>query len=268
MDKLKAKQMRKIARENLKGHWTKSILVFLLYIAIIAISGVIQYYLSHIVFAIIIIVIIIPLKLGLIAFFVKQTYKNTHFCAIFSMFNKKQWPRSIGLNIVFEIGAIIASIPLIIVSIIGVVLFIEEVFTGIQEIITNTSLSDISGLGILAFMIAIIICFIPIVLYSYTYSMVFLIFVDENNGIDKIFASLKESRRIMRGNKWRFFCFQFSYIGWIILSSITLGIGYIWLTPYMLQGIAVFYNEIKDRDKDIENKDEKIEKEEVEIVAF
>lgn len=268
MEKLKAKEMRKIARENLKGHWIKSILVCLSYAVLVAISGSIEYYLSRLAFEIIMVVIIIPLKLGLIAFFVKQTYKNTHFCALFSMFNKKQWLRSIGLDIVFGIGAIIASIPLIIVSIIGVVLFIEQIFTGIEEIITNTSLGDISGIGILAFMLAIIICFIPIVLYSYTYSMVLLIFVDENNGVDKIFASFKESRRLMRGNKWRFFCFQFSYIGWIILSSITLGIGYIWLTPYMIQGTAVFYNEIKDRDKNIENKDEKIDKEEVEIVVF
>ncbi|MGL5822678.1 MAG: DUF975 family protein [Sarcina sp.] len=245
MERLKAKQIRKIAREDLKGNWIKSILVVLLYVIAIGINGVIARYLSDIASDIITLVILFPLSLGLISFFIRQTYKDTHFCAVFSTFNKKQWLRAIGVQVVFAIGAIISCIPLAIVSIIGVVLLVEQLFTGIEEIISNTSLGIFPSLGILAFVIATILSFIPIILYTYCYSMVGFVFVDESNGINKIFASFKESRRIMKGNKWRLFCFQISYIGWAILCIISLGIGYIWFAPYMTQGLAVFYNEIR-----------------------
>ena len=41
------------------------------------------------------------------------------------------------------------------------------------------------------------------------------------------------SMRMMKGNKWKYFVIQISFIGWAILSLFTLGIGYLWLIPYV-----------------------------------
>ena len=48
----------------------------------------------------------------------------------------------------------------------------------------------------------------------------------------------------MSGNRWRLFCLHFSFIGWDILSSLTLGIGNLWLRPYKQAANAAFYREI------------------------
>ena len=55
---------------------------------------------------------------------------------------------------------------------------------------------------------------------------------------------MEVSMQMMKGNKWRLFCLQLSFIGWAILCVLTLGIGYLWLNPYMNAAIAAFYDEV------------------------
>ena len=57
--------------------------------------------------------------------------------------------------------------------------------------------------------------------------------------------AIKLSRKMMKGHKWEYFWLQLSFIGWIILGFLTLGIGYLWLMPYMLTTNAAFYQKIK-----------------------
>ncbi|WP_026693142.1 DUF975 family protein [Peribacillus kribbensis] len=52
------------------------------------------------------------------------------------------------------------------------------------------------------------------------------------------------SRKLMDGQKWRYFLLCLSFIGWGILSIFTLFIGLLWLIPYMNTTQAAFYNEI------------------------
>ena len=52
------------------------------------------------------------------------------------------------------------------------------------------------------------------------------------------------SKGMMRGNCWRLFCLEFSFIGWIFLAALTLGIGSLWLVPYMQTAFAHFYREV------------------------
>ena len=59
---------------------------------------------------------------------------------------------------------------------------------------------------------------------------------------------IRNSCILMKGNKWRLFCLQISFIGWILLAALTFGIGMIALTPYMNAATAVFYSEISGRD--------------------
>ena len=52
------------------------------------------------------------------------------------------------------------------------------------------------------------------------------------------------SKQMMSGNRWRLFCMQFSFIGWNLLSALTLGIGSLWVRPYQQAATAAFYREI------------------------
>lgn len=62
----------------------------------------------------------------------------------------------------------------------------------------------------------------------------------ENPGIS-ISEALSRSNDLMRGHKWRLFKLHLSFIGWALLSGLTLGIGNLWLVPYTEAANAAFY---------------------------
>lgn len=47
----------------------------------------------------------------------------------------------------------------------------------------------------------------------------------------------------MDGYKWRYFLLNLSFIGWGILCIFTLGIGLLWLIPYINTSLAEFYRQ-------------------------
>ena len=55
---------------------------------------------------------------------------------------------------------------------------------------------------------------------------------------------MKGSKAMMEGNRWRLFCLQFSFIGWMLLSSLTFGLGNLALRPYQEAAYAAFYREV------------------------
>jgi len=56
--------------------------------------------------------------------------------------------------------------------------------------------------------------------------------------------ALSLSKEIMRGNRWRLFCLHLSFIGWQILSSFTMGIGGLFLRPYIAAAETAFYRDL------------------------
>jgi uncharacterized membrane protein len=50
---------------------------------------------------------------------------------------------------------------------------------------------------------------------------------------------------MMKGPKWKLFCLDLSFIGWAILCVFTLGIGTLWLQPYIEASHSKFYEELK-----------------------
>ena len=63
-----------------------------------------------------------------------------------------------------------------------------------------------------------------------------------------IMDTLRLSRRMMEGHKMQLFKLQLSFIGWIFLNFLTLGIGMLWLMPYMMTTLAAFYQDVKNED--------------------
>ena len=80
---------------------------------------------------------------------------------------------------------------------------------------------------------------------SYAYSMAHIIMADYP-GMGAI-ACLRASRRMMRGNKWRLFCLDFSFIGWALLGCCIPVIGPAMVIAYNSAARAAFYDEISDR---------------------
>ena len=53
--------------------------------------------------------------------------------------------------------------------------------------------------------------------------------------------AMKQSKKLMRGNKWRLFLLYLSFLGWLIFSVLTFGIGLLWIIPYITQTLVWFY---------------------------
>jgi uncharacterized membrane protein len=57
--------------------------------------------------------------------------------------------------------------------------------------------------------------------------------------------AMKISREMMSGQKWNIFILDLTFIGWILLSILTAGLGVIFVEPYISTAHAVFYEDLK-----------------------
>jgi len=51
----------------------------------------------------------------------------------------------------------------------------------------------------------------------------------------------------MDGYKWKYFCLGLRFFGWVLLCILSLGIGFLWLMPYIHVTSAKFYDDIKEK---------------------
>ena len=78
---------------------------------------------------------------------------------------------------------------------------------------------------------------IPGIIKSYSYSLIYYIKADHPEYGWR--ECLDESEKMMQGNKWRLFCLNFSFIGWIILSFLVIPL--VFTLPYFLTSYAVHF---------------------------
>lgn len=84
---------------------------------------------------------------------------------------------------------------------------------------------------------------VPGIIKAIAYSQTFYILLE-----DKTIApmdALRKSERMMYGYKAKYFGLCWSFFGWMLLCILTLGIGFLWLAPYMQVSFAKFYEEVK-----------------------
>ena len=86
---------------------------------------------------------------------------------------------------------------------------------------------------------------IPGIIKTYEYAIIPYILADDPEISSK--GAFIEARLMMRGNKWRLFKLNLSFIGWGVLCVLTLGIGTFFLIPYVAAANAEFYVELKNR---------------------
>ncbi|MCF1778573.1 DUF975 family protein [Lactobacillus jensenii] len=56
--------------------------------------------------------------------------------------------------------------------------------------------------------------------------------------------AITKSRQMMKGHKFQLFVLDLSFIGWGILATLALGIGWLWLVPYIQTTKAEFYRKL------------------------
>ena len=89
-----------------------------------------------------------------------------------------------------------------------------------------------------------ILFIIPGIIKSFEYAIIPYILADDAEISSK--DAFKKAKQMMKGNKWRLFKLNFSFIGWFLLCVLTLGIGTFFLIPYVDAANAEFYVELKN----------------------
>lgn len=90
----------------------------------------------------------------------------------------------------------------------------------------------------------LLLCVIPGIILAFGLSQVFFILYEDKR-ID-VLDALKKSWDLMRGHKFDYFVLALSFLGWIFLCILTVGLGTILLAPYMQTTIAHFYLDLKN----------------------
>ena len=85
----------------------------------------------------------------------------------------------------------------------------------------------------------------PGIIKSFEYAMIPYILADDAEISSK--EAFQKARELMKGNKWRLFKLDFSFIGWYALCFLTLGLGTFFLLPYLNAATAEFYVELKNK---------------------
>ena len=86
---------------------------------------------------------------------------------------------------------------------------------------------------------------IPGIIKGLSYSMAMYIYKD--NPELSANECITRSKEMMRGHKWDLFCLHFSYFGWILLSILTCGILFLWVTPKIQQAEYLFYKAVSNQ---------------------
>ena len=115
----------------------------------------------------------------------------------------------------------------------------------IQQFSKNYARLLLSGvlISIIVSVLSVFTLFIGGIIFSYAYRMVPYLISDypELSATE----AMKISREMMQGYKWKLFLLDFSFIGWWLLTLVTLGLGAFVLVPYFQTATAVFYEDLK-----------------------
>lgn len=190
-----------------------------------------------------------PVKVGYQRFCLEVLDGNESEIRVGTLFRffKESYGKTIGLNFVYGLIIDLTWIPMLVCMAIGGVSFASSLAPmlynpmGVSDIAVMGGLLAFVGLTFLGMVISLCIN-LPV---SYMYSMAHIIMADYS-GVGAIEA-MRLSRQMMKGNKFRLWCLDLSFIGWYLLGACACGLGAYVVTPYQYVARAAFYHEISGR---------------------
>ncbi|MFZ4395077.1 MAG: DUF975 family protein, partial [Kiritimatiellia bacterium] len=211
------------ARAALKGYWGAAAAVMLIYLLIMTVGIVVQIVISG------------PMQLGLAKYFLTTARKEPRETStMFSGFNR------------FLDG----FVAFLLITLFVVLWFVSPyLLLGVLATVLCHYLSPVIYLdklppSLIFFGLVLLVALaIPSIIAAIRYSMTYLIMADNPD----ITASeaIGKSKAMMAGNKWKYVSLNCRFVGWIFLCFCTLGVGFLWLTPYTLTTQARFYDDLQ-----------------------
>lgn len=105
-------------------------------------------------------------------------------------------------------------------------------------------LARVLGTGVLTYIYIFLwslLLIVPGIIKCFSYALTPYILADRPDL--KYNGAIELSMRMMQGYKAKLFWLYLSFIGWALLCILTLGIGFLWLIPYINTTLAHFYEE-------------------------
>ena len=91
--------------------------------------------------------------------------------------------------------------------------------------------------------LASLLLIVPGIILGYSYALAPYLLAEKP--YNSVLTVLGQSKRMMKEKKAAMFKMHLSFLGWILLGILTLGIGMIFVTPYINAANAEFYREVR-----------------------
>lgn len=155
---------------------------------------------------------------------------ESHFNQLFQQLAnhlKRYWKGILMISLIVAGWIFLWMLPVVVIIVIG-------------SMITNeTSM-------ILIMVLFVLLALILVIYKTMQYSQSFYIYrdaIDQNQSISYN-QCVTKSKQLMKGHCFEYFVLQLSFIWWLLLDSVTLGLATTWVTPYMSCTRAAFYQRL------------------------
>lgn len=223
-------EIKKEARELLRGKWLKAVCITLVFLLFSSIAGFIQGFLDensalYNIIDIIFLIVSVPLSFGLLISFMKL--KRNEEVSVFTLFKEgfSRFGKSWGIWFHTFIRLLLPIICLILVAILMVSL-------GVVNFLTQSNLL-LTLLGTILFIATILYVACRALLYVLAYYISF-----DNPELTSKECVLR-SAELMKGNRGNYFVLEFSFIGWFLLIIISTSLGTILLSIILVSLLSI-----------------------------
>lgn len=244
-----ATDIRKEAREALTGKWGKAVAISLIYALVTFIMNKISSYfdgnLLGSILSIVFAIIEVPLGFGLMISFIKLKRSEEVEVIDFLKDGFSNFKRAWGVSLNVLLKMIVPIILMIVVTVLCIVSLGGAIFFSNQAITSdgNLALLQTGSAGVLfLFVVLYIACGIYATIKGLLYYVANYIAYDNPEMTTK--EAVEKSAELMKGKRGDLFLLTLSFIGWAILSVCSLGIGFLWLVPYVNVAMVCFYENL------------------------
>lgn len=229
-------EIRAMAREDLAGKWSNAVLLTVVYFLIVIpvtflvnngssllTTGVRWWFIN-------------PLAWGFAIAFLNNSRGSESSFGISKLFDGFRDYSRITYTLVLE--SIYVGLWTLLMAIPSVILYIAIRYDSLP--VSPPSIESVESLIIL-------LCFTPcwIILIIKSLSYFLSSYLLKDNPELKNNAAIELSMQMMKGYKMKLLLLNLSFIGWTFLCILTLGVGLLWLIPYIDASCARFYEEVK-----------------------
>ncbi len=218
------------AKASLKDNWDNAAVIMLVYCAIaVSVSSFGEMFahfslLSSVSFQIITTIMIWPLGWSAYTIFLSIAHGEVlKFNNLWKGYSDENIVRVLSTNLII---ALLFSVIILCLMVLPIVILI---------------MSEVKMSIVYAIMIPLFV--ILIMIPSIYFSMTFFIMYDDREM--KNLRAIRLSVNMIKRHFWQFVLLNLSFIGWFLLACLTLGVGFLWLLPYIYTTQAHFYKDLK-----------------------